>query len=292
MDSGPINQLGQAARSGALLCVSIGMLMLLGACGGGGGGDNASGPNASGASAAQVSSSASRPVAQSDAEIAALIYSDTQRTPTGFYSESAPAFNGYVSTSHLKNTDVAAGSGAQYELCTDDFNQALQWSETANANGVNANLVGNDATDRYFEFDRVRNGTPQGYLRSRIYKCAYLNRDTVDLRSAQGVAGVLHVQPLDAAALKSVSEYLWQFTTYNNYGNVVLSSTGGGSGATLTHALFIATLSAGIAPACDTIDVIEWKHTLNAGSGAMQLSIASQWSFQARYSNGAVALCN
>jgi len=267
---------------------------LLSACGGGG--DASTSSSAATIATAQAvgqSSSAERPVSQSDSTIAALLYSDSQRTPAGFNIEVAPVFAGYVATAHLKNSDLSAGATTQYEVCSDDFNQALQWSETANStSGVNANLVGNDATERYFEFDRVRAGTPQGYLRSRIYKCAYLDRSTVDLHLAQGAAGVVNVRPLDAGALQGLSEYLWQFTGYNNFGNVVLNSTGASNSVGLTHSLIIATLAtASSVNACDTINVLEWKHSVNQGSGALTLSVTQLWSFHAQQSNGAVSVC-
>jgi len=271
-------------------CATFGAMLLLGACGGGGSAGN--GAAGTTASAAQYSSSVTRPVTQSDAEIAALIYSDSQRTPAGFYTEVVPTFSGYIATSHLKNSDITANASTQYELCSDDFNQALQWSETANSNGVNANLVGNETTDQYFEFDRVRNGTPQGYLRARVYKCSYLNRNNVDLQLAQGAAGTLNFRPLSAAALQSLVEYLWQFTSYNNFGNVVLSSSATTASSGIAHSLFIATLSSATGGStCDTVNVIEWKHSLDTSSGALNLSVTPLWSFHAQYKQGVASTC-
>ena len=67
-----------------------------------------------------------------------------------------------------------------------------------------------------------------------------LDRTGVELSSADGYAGTFNAQPLDAAALRTLSEYLWHFTAYNNAGHAVVASESRGAG--LTHALTIASL--------------------------------------------------
>lgn len=268
-----------------LRLVTGSIVLLLCACGGGGA--------ASSSTSNAQTAGASGGVTQTNSQIAALIYSDSQRTPNGFYAENVPVFSGYVATSHLKTTDLNSNAVLHYELCSDDFNQALQWSNTADSvSGDNATLTGNDVTDRYFEFDRLRAGTPQGYLRQRIYKCAYLNRNTVDLQAPAGDAGTLNARPMDAATLKTLSEYLWQFTRYNNFGNVVLSSSGAAGANSLTHSLVIATLTrVGSVGSCDSIDIADWKHSLNTTTGELTLSVTPLFSFHAQESNGAVSVC-
>lgn len=262
-----------------------GLALLVCGCGGG----DSSEP----ASTTPTTANATGAVTQTNSQIASLIYSDSQRTPAGFYSETAPVFSGYVATSHLKTTDLNSSAVLRYELCSDDFNQALQWSETANSlSGDNAALTGTEITSRYFEFDRLRTGTPQGYLRQRIYKCAWLSRNTVDLRASSGDAGILNLRPLDATALKQVSEYLWQFTTYNNFGNVVLRSSGATGSNSLSHSLIIATLTrTSNIGSCDTISVSDWSHSVNATTGEMTLSVTPLFNFMARESGGAVSVC-
>ncbi len=263
-----------------------GIAMLLCACGGGG--------SAATSSSAPVTASASSGITQTNAQIAGLIYSDSQRTPSGFYSDSVPVFDGYVATAHLKTTDLNPSAVLHYELCSDDFNEALQWSDNANTlSGDNASLTGNSNTDAYFEFDRLRSGTPDGYLRQRIYKCAYLSRSTVDLQASSGDAGTLNARPLDAATLKNLSEYLWQFTGYNNFGNVALSSTGASGANSLTHSVIIASLiRASSNGSCDTINVVNWQHSVNLTTGELTLSVTPVLSFQAQESNGAVSVCS
>ena len=269
------------------LWLPLSLAMLLCACGG-------SNTSVDSMPPAVQSATAPRSVTQTNQEIATLIYSDNQRTPTGFYQETVPVFSGYVATSQLKTRDINSNAVLQYELCSDDFNQALQWSDTFNTNnGDNASLTGTVDTSHYFEFDRLRSGNPQGYLRQRVYKCSYLNRNSVDLLATGGSAGTLNARPLDADTLKELSEYLWQFTSYNNYGNVVLSSSGGSDSNNLTHSLIIAVLTHAITSGgCDSIAVYEWKHTLDMATGDLSLSLTSLFSFQAQQNGSMVSVCN
>src|SRR5688572_2156271 len=85
----------------------------------------------------------------SDQEIARLVYSGTPRTPEGFDLEPDTGAS-YTSTTHLKNGD------SRYELCTDDWSQALAWEEGAASQQPDApDLVATNAEARYFEFIRV-----------------------------------------------------------------------------------------------------------------------------------------
>lgn len=265
----------------------LGTLLALAGCGGG-----ASPVTPTVAPASAPTQTSNRPVTQTDADIAALLYADSQRTPPGFYQDTTPAVPGYLSTSQLKSMDIGLGT-RPYELCSDDWNQALQWSESAASNGgAYAALTGNSDSTLYFEFDRVRDGTPQAYLRQRVFKCAFVNRDAVDLREIDGAAGALNARPLAAADLTLLSEYLWQFTTYNNFGNVVLRSQGSSSATTLTHSLYIATLTSSASPGCDTVQVIEWKHSVDLSTGLLNRSVNTLWQFGARQQSGVVSLCS
>jgi hypothetical protein len=270
-------------RLSRLHAATLATTLLISSCGsGGGGGDPPASP-------AQVVPP--RPVDQSDLQIAQLLYAGTPRTPAGFQEEMKPAGQAHVSTVHLKNTDVdltLSASSPQHELCTDDWNTALDWSETsAHESTQYADLVATDDAARYFEFGRARSGDPDFYVRQRVFKCSYLSRATADLRTAEGMAGQLNQRPLSGEELRSLSEYLWQFTSYNNFGHAVLRSSGTTTPTTLTHTLIIATVErAGISATCDQIEVIAWRHNLDAASGALQLDVETLWSFGARENAG------
>jgi hypothetical protein len=266
-------------------CVIASTALVLSSCGGGGGGDSAS-------SAPSIAAPA-RPVEQTDSQIASAIYGGSARTPLGFYAETPPSGQANVATMHVKNTDIdpgVAGSAAQFELCTNDWNEALSWSEASAHNAPQySDLVATNDDTRYFEFGRVRSGTPTVYVQARVYKCAYLNRSATNLRSSAGAAGLLNVRPLTADELRRLSEYLWQFTSYNNFGNVVLKSS---SSTALEHTLHIATLvRGGMSASCDRIDVIAWRHQVNNATGAITLDAQTLWSFGAREAAGIAQLC-
>jgi hypothetical protein len=262
--------------------------IVLSACGGGGGDSSAPTPTAS---------APPRPVSQSDLQIAQSVYGVGSRTPAGFYADPPPSGHEYVSTTHLKNADVDAAVVAPqplYELCTDDWNQALEWSEAgAQSSPQYSDLVETNDDARYFEFGRVRQGDPTFFVRSRIFKCAYLDRASVNLRDAAGAAGTLNRRPPTAADLREMSEYLWQFTQYNNVGSAVLQSSGTSTTGTLTHTLHMGVLARGAASSgCDRVDVVAWRHTLDTMTGSLQVESTTLWSFGARESAGVVSLCS
>ncbi len=276
-----------AARRGFVLTA----LVTLTACGGGG--NEAPSQAQTTPSAPTAMSAASvRAVDLTDIEIAQMLYSDHQRTPFGFSTDVAPGYPGYVATSHLKNTDLTGSTtSAQYELCADDWTVALAWSDQAAAAMSASTLVETNVTSRYHEFIRLRAGSPQGYLRTRVYRCSYLDRSSTDLRTESSTAGQVNQRPFDASALRQLAEYLWQFTTYNNYGNAVLKSDGASTNSGLQHTLVIASLG-GTANGCDRINVVAWTHSANSQTGALVRTKQTLWEFGAKRSAGLVELCN
>lgn len=233
-----------------------------------------------------------RPVAQTDMEIAQMLYLDTRRTPQGFYTDAAPPMQGVVTTAHLKNADLSGPNAPQFELCTDDWNTALAWSDQVATGAQASNLVETNTTARYFEFGRVKAGTPQTYVRARVYRCSYLDRSAVDLRNPSSIAGQFNQRPLNATELQQLSEYLWQFTAYNNYGNTVLKSSGVSASDNLQHTLIVASLmSSSTSGGCDRVQIAGWTHRTDAQTGALTQSTQSLWDFGARRVAGVVELC-
>lgn len=279
------------SHRGRILAVASAVIVTS-SCGGGGGGSSGAPTNAAPPSSAPI---VTRAVTQSDLEIAKAIYAGTPRTPEGFYEDAEPSGAEYVATAHLKTDDIAAASASDplHELCTDDWNQALSWSEThAQSASAYTDLVATNEDARYFEFGRVRAGAPDIYVRDRVFKCAYVDRAAANLRVEEGAAGQLNMRPLTGAELREFSEYLWQFTSYNNFGYAVLKSSGESSAGTLTHTLHIASLVRnGISATCDRIDLLAWRHTLDAATGALTLDVDTEFSFGARESGGVAELC-
>jgi hypothetical protein len=237
-----------------------------------------------------VASASGTALAPSDEAIAAQLYAGTSRTPPGFVADPVPPSFEQVTTYHVKSQQIAAPAATAFELCTDDWSEAFAWSEEVAARSPEyLDLVSNEATDGYFQFDRVPRGQPQRYVRMRVYRCAYLDRTGVDLATADGFAGTFNRRPLDAAALRALSEYLWLFTPYNNAGHAAIVSAAR-PGATLTHAITIASLTT-VPGGCDRVTLTEWAHTVDAASGALALSVTPVREFGVRRDAGAIAGC-
>lgn len=269
-------------RAGNQLRVGLtALLALLGACNGGESGGT---PDPAGAPPQSVRHG----VTHTDLQIAELLYTGTQRTPAGFVSDAPPPGMGVVATHHLQNTHLAIAAD-RHELCTDDWNQALQWSNSAASE--TELLVGNSTTDHYFEFQRMRDGVPVVTTRARVFRCAYLDRSAVDLADVQGAAGLLNMRPIDAAALRNLSEYLWHFSPYNNADHAVLLSRGASLATGLEHELVQARLERSGGSGCDRITVAAWRHRVAFDSGALVREWVPLWEFGARREVSGVATC-
>lgn len=229
-------------------------------------------------------------LAPSDEAIAAQLYAGTPRTPPGFVTDPVPPSFEQVTTYHVKSQQVAVPAATAFELCTDDWSEAFAWTEEVAAGSAEyLDLVTNETADGYFEFDRVPRGQPQRYVRMRVYRCAYLDRTGVDLAAPTAFAGTFNRRPLDAAALRALSEYLWLFTPYNNAGHAAIASAAR-AGATLAHAITIASLTS-VPGGCDRVTLTEWTHSVEPATGALALSVTPLREFRARRDAGALAGC-
>ena len=231
------------------------------------------------------------PLAPADEAVAAALYAGAPRTPAGFSTDPAPPGYSQVTTYHLKSSQLAMPAVTTYEVCSDDWNVALAWSEeVATQANPYLDLVATDATAGYFEFGRVPRGSPDQYVRQRVFRCAYLDRAGVDLAglaAGVGFAGVLNARPLDAVSLRDVAEYLWLFTSYNNAGHAVLASEALSPGP--AQALTLASLERGAS--CDRVTLREWTHGADPNTGALQLDTIVVREFGVRQVDAALVAC-
>jgi hypothetical protein len=239
--------------------------------------------------AAQTQAQAPRSgIALTDRQIAELLYAGAPRVPADFTSDAPPPGSGVVATYHMQNTQLAPAT-VRHELCTDSPTQARDWSNTIS--GSAETLIGESASDRYFEIQRVRNGNPVVTVRARVFRCTYLDRAAVNLADEQGPAGFLNLRPIDAAALSSMSEYLWHFSTYNNADHAVLASRGAQPNTGLEHEIVMAQLLRAGSAGCDRVSVFTWRHRVDLNSGALVREWVPLWEFGARQEVGGVATC-
>ena len=273
-------------------------LASLAACGGGGGaGDPPASSNSQPATVTQPPPVVAPPsTLAADLSLASRLYKGSERTPAGFDVEARPAsVTGTLSTRHLKNTDLATGpqaAGATFEVCTNDMAQAIDWSERqATWQGQYSDLVEVKNDTRMFEVVRVPRADVTAMVRHRVFRCDYLDRSSTDLRADVGAAGSMNQRPLNADELESLSEYLWQFTMFNNSDYAVESSTRSASGSTLTQTIRMGQLVRGVAGACDTVQLVDWTHTMNSGNGSLTRSLTNVRTFQVTSVSSAAQSC-
>jgi hypothetical protein len=278
----------------------LGMLatLTLAACGGGGGGGESAQPASSAPQNVDAPSAPLAPPSTSaaDLSLAGRLYKGDERTPAGFDVETRPAsVTGTLSTRHLKNTDFATGpqaAGPTYEVCTNDMAQAISWSESlATWAGQYSDLVEVRSDAHLFEVIRVPRADVTALLRHRVFKCEYLDRSSTDLRVDTGAAGAMNQRPLMAAELEALSEYLWQFTLFNNSDYAVESSTSSSNGNQLVHTIRIGQLVRGANGACDMVQLSDWVHTMNTGDGSITRSLTPVRSFQVKSAAGVALAC-
>ena len=274
--------------------------LLLAACGGGGGAGSSAPPSSGNSQPASVSPPpvANTPPSTSaaDLDLAARLYQGDARTPAGFDVESRPSnVAGTVSTRHLKNTDVATGPQAIspiYEVCTNDMAQAIDWSERqATYQGQYSDLAEVHGDSRMFEIVRVPRADVTAMIRHRVFRCDYLDRTNTDLRADVGSAGSMNQRPLTADELEKLAEYLWQFTLFNNSDYAVQSSSTTVSGDTIVQTIRMGQLVRGTSGSCDTVQLMDWTHTMNSGNGSLTRALGNVRSFQVKSSAGSVQSC-
>jgi hypothetical protein len=271
--------------------------LTLAACGGGGGGSAAPASSApQNVTAPPVSSPTPPSTHAADLSLAGRLYKGDERTPAGFEVEARPAsVAGTLSTRHLKNTDLATGTQAAsttYEVCTNDMAQALDWSERmATWGGQYSDLAEVRSDSQKFEVIRVPRADPTAMLRHRVFKCVYLDRSSTDLRADTGSAGAMNQRPLTAIELEALSEYLWQFTMFNNSDFAVESSSGAVGNGALVHTIRMGQLQRGANGACDQVQISDWTHTMNATDGSLTRSLTNVRSYRVKNVGGAVESC-
>ena len=270
-------------------------LTTLAACGGGGGASspppvNSQPPAPPPVTLQEPSASAA------DLSLADRLYKGNERTPSGFDVETRPAnVAGTVSTRHLRNTDLAAGPqslGPTYEVCTNDMSQALDWSEhQASWQGQYSDLVDIRSDSHLFEVVRVPRADVTAMVRHRVFRCDYVDRAGSDLRSDSGAAGLMNQRPLNAGELEKLAEYLWQFTTFNNSDYAVQSSVTSTSGNSIVQTIRMGQLVRGANGGCDTVQLVDWTHTLNAADGSLSRTLTPVRSFGVKSAGGVAQSC-
>lgn len=286
---------------GAMLVLTTNLLV---ACGGGGGSSANAGETADAndpAAAATTNSDATTvtiAAVKTDLTMLALesIYYN-KRTPDGFYSENEPSPDTFQTITHIRNINILAASEyndtiARYELCSNDFYEALAWSNlSAGDLGV---LVDNSETALYFQFTRSPVANPLFSNIQRVFKCDILDRSALDIRVSSEQLGIYNQMPQQPSQIKSLIEYMWLFSEANTYGNAVLTSTISEQEQGFVHRMDVATLTtaANRENHCDQIAINLIEYSIDKLSGAIQVSQMQQQSITAQFDGATISYCD
>lgn len=274
-----------AIRQGILITSFFSLL----ACGGGSG--SSSPPDTSDSDRLQTSANTN------DLASTAMdaIYNN-KRTPNGFYSEPAPDPSVFQTVLHIKNTDImTAGSydnsTPRYELCSNDFSEALNWSNLAGA--ALGSLVSNSDNTLYFQFTRSPIGSPNISNVQRVLKCGMIDRSMLDIRNTGNNWGNYIQTPQNIVQLKQLIEYLWTFSPANSYGHAVLSSNISSLDNKFLLEMSEARLltAAAIGSNCDRIDVYKVAYNTDKVSGAVEISETLDNSFFSYFDGFSFSQC-
>jgi len=163
-------------------------------------------------------------------EILAATYSG-YRVPQGFYRDEMRDDEsvGYLNTISIRSKEKARG---RVELCTSDWNEARRWQQISDSNSFQQRiLLGENETDKYFEFRTGSYSHPSHIHLMRVHKCRYLDRSGFDPRAHYPIQdftgwfqGTANVRPVTAEIVQELGEYLWLVGNHQAEGARVLSS--------------------------------------------------------------------
>ncbi len=204
-------------------------------------------------------------------KIARALYFDL-KTPAGFYQEDVQDAASY-SISHIKNTSllpvVDRDESSSYELSSDDFAEALAWSDQAAEYQLShKQLIDNTETWLYHQFTRFDPDSPQFIHLHRVFKSSMLDRNGV-IRSDEDSSYKGRITMLDMTAekVKFIIEYLWTFTLSNNFSNAVVESYTIETDSAFVHIMEQARLDLSHSESCDQVKLFEMRYTVAKDSG-------------------------
>lgn len=231
-----------------------------------------------------------------DLATATALYYD-KRVPDDFYKESYDD-EVFYSISHVKNTSllpVAARTGlAVYDLASDDFVEAMSWSEqAAGFQDSYKQLSDNTETLMYYQFSRFDPALPEFINMHRVFKASVLDQTGVDRSDEDGsYRGRITMTELSSDKVKMIVEYLWMFTLSNNYQNAVLQSYTIETDSEYIHIMKQAKLELSYTESCDNIEVFEVRYTVAKDSGFIWREKQLMHSFSVKRSGSYLEICS
>ena len=271
--------------------ILVPLIAVAAACGGSGSAGSAS----TAASANALAEPPTAPNIPDDGEIAALVYDSSYSVPSGFYVDERSATERSYTVHHVLD------ESSSFELCTDDYAEAMAWEEADNASrSVQGYFVESYDNERYFEFVReldyrndvgnVDDISSPGF--GRVFKCSNTNRNGVDRLQLNGYAGTLNAQPLGPHSVRVFAEYLWQFTFFPASRKKVIDSVTTETASGYDQTLLLAFSTSQGLDRCDRIEVARWVFSANAQSGEVTRTFETVRFFEAKVENGRAIVCD
>jgi len=208
-------------------------------------------------------------------------FTDEELLGAVYSSDSAPPdmYADPVGPKYYENTVSLGQSSTEWrELCTDDTDQARQWTETAatreaaSSHSQPTYIDAERQTEKFFEFKRVDPDSPSPGLAvyRRVHKCGYLDRSAYDAFNPGPELGTLNTtKPLTPDTAKDLGEYLWLLRYENIVGSKVLSSFTDDHADFIEHSLYETWLVGGDWGGCDTIGLQHRSLQINKSSGTL-----------------------
>ena len=268
--------------------ILVPVMAIAAACGGSGSTDTNTPPESN-------NSATQAPAMPSNNQIAALVYDTSYSVPSDFFVDERSATDRSYTIHHVLD------ESSSYEVCTDDYAEAMAWEEADNAaRSVQGYFVESYDNERYFEFVRelsyqddvgnVDDLTSPGF--ARVFKCSNTSRNGVDRALLNGYAGQLNALPLNQDSIRVFAEYLWQFTFFPASRKKVIDSYGSVAADTLEQTLVLAFSSSQGEGRCDRIEVARWTFSANRSSGEVDKRFVTSHFFEARNDSGSITVCD
>ncbi len=285
---------GQAIPRIVLAVSCFALALSLTSCGGAAGGTSAI--NSASKSVVTVASVA-------DMALLHAVYFN-QRTPAGFYKILVPAAaqsSGSYRLSHLKDTDILPPADRinklVYALSTNDFVQAMNWSETAvKYQKTYRQFVNITATDLYFQITRVDMNNPGMLYYDRIFKSSAFDRSGVNLSAAKNTQSTVYMGTIPPATLslarvKQIIEYLWSFSTSNNFGYAIISTSIVGKANAIVYRMEEARLALSYSASCDVVSLYAMDYSVDRLTGKINRTTTLVRQLSARRHAAQISLC-
>lgn len=230
-----------------------------------------------------------------DDEIIAKVYDNAYQVPDYFHVDDRASTPESYTLYHVKDLSVS------YELCTNDYHQALAWEAADNdRRAVQDEFVGSYENEKYFEFIRelaypdgvgnIADPTSPGF--ARVFKCEYVDRTGADRNLRNGYAGTLMTRPLSNDAINTYAEYMWQFTFFWPATKKVLETFSEELDNTYQHTLLLAFLTNQGSGRCDLIEVVDWVFSIDKSNGEITKTFIHLYQFEAQWVNAGPQKCN